>query len=105
MIKTREIPESEVDNAQAQNTTRNFQVIVFMDRNPVALLNFSLDVATKNITQNGDISKVPHLARNSLKDFVGSNLINIIKGFGPRVHGNYHSKGSFNIVSWVWREV
>ena len=86
---------------------RIFNFIVFKERRVIGAFQFKILPDSEEVQQKSIINKIPYLIRNRTQDFVGLNLFWHKFGREDRVMktGNYHSKGSLTIYSWIWEEV
>lgn len=86
---------------------RIFNFTVFAERKVIGAFQFKMLPDSEEVQQRNIINEIPHLIRNRTQDFVGLNILCHKLGREDRVmkSGNYHSKGSLTIYSWIWEEV
>ena len=86
--------------------TRIFNFTVFKERKVIGAFQFSLSPEGE-YKQRQLINQIPHLIARKTQDFVGLNLLCHKMNREDKVMkvGNYHSKGSLDIYSWIWEEV
>ena len=94
-----------IKNLETQ-TTRTFNFTIFKERKVIGAFQFRITPEGR-YEQKELINQIPYLLRKKTQDFIGLNLLCHKTNQEDRVRkvGNFHSKGSLVIYSWVWEEV